>query len=88
MQTMLTREDVNAILCRLAADQVGADAAAVTLDTHLYNDLNFDSLDATEYAMTIEDELEVSVSDEQAGKVKTVRDAAEMVWPLLGGVTS
>ena len=86
MPTTLTREDVSAILCRLAADQAGTDPTKVTLDTHLFNDLNFDSLDATEYAMTIEDELEVSVSDEEAGRVKTVRDAAEIVWPLLGFV--
>jgi len=85
MQTTLTREDMDARLCRLAAEHDGVEPAEVTLDTHLYADLNFDSLDAVEYTMTIEDEFDVSISDEQATEVKTVRQAADLLWPLVEG---
>jgi acyl carrier protein len=86
MPATLTREDMNATVCRLAADQAGVDPATVTLDAHLFSDLNFDSLDAVEFTMSIEDEFDVSIRDEMAGEVKTVRQAADLLWPLLSSV--
>ncbi|MFH1749079.1 MAG: acyl carrier protein [Planctomycetota bacterium] len=66
-------------LCEMAADQVGAERTSVTVDTHLVEDLNFDSLDQVDYAMRIEDEFDVSISDEQAQNVKTVGQAVEVL---------
>ena len=82
MSTTLTREDMEAKLCRLAAEVAGVDPGTVTLDTHLFADLNFDSLDAVDYVMKIEDEYEVDIRAEQAQDVKTVRQAADLLWPL------
>lgn len=77
------RDQVVEVLCRLAADRVGCMQAEVTIDTNLFTDLNFDSLDLVEYAMEIEDEFEVSVSDEQAEGIRTVRNAVDLLLPLL-----
>lgn len=43
--------------------------------THLVNDLNFDSLDMVEAVMQIEDALGISVPDDDAENIKTVGDA-------------
>lgn len=83
MPMTMTREDMNATLCRLAAAQAGVSPAEVTLDAHLFSDLNFDSLDAVEFMMTIEDEFDVTISDDEAAQVKTVRQATELLWPLM-----
>ena len=83
MPTTVDRAEMIARLCRLAAEQAAVDASEVTLDTHLYNDLNYDSLDAVEYAMTIEEEFDVDITDAQAEEVKTVRDALRVLESLV-----
>lgn len=83
MSVTMTREETVDRLRELAAEQVDADVARVTLDTHLFNDLGYDSLDQIEYAMTIEEEFDIDIPDESANDVKTVRDALEALLPLL-----
>ena len=83
MAITLDRAQVIEKLCELAAEQVGAEASQVTLDTHLYNDLNYDSLDLVEFAMTIEEEFEVDIPDERAQRVKTVGQALEALESIM-----
>ena len=66
-------------LCDLAAKQVGVDASTVLPESDFFTDLNFDSLDAMEFVMKVEEEFDVSVSDERAEKVRTPRQAYEML---------
>ena len=66
-------------LCDLAAKQVGVDASTVLPESDFFTDLNFDSLDAMELVMKVEEEFDVSVSDERAEKVRTPRQAYEML---------
>lgn len=83
MPTTISREQVIARLCELAADQVGADPAGVNVETDFFSDLNFDSLDVVDYVMKIEEEFAVDVSDEQGQSLRTIRDALGVLWPLL-----
>ncbi len=83
MPETIDREHVARTLCRLAAEQVGVDASGVTLDTDLFADLNYDSLNAVEYTMQIEEAFDVSVPDERADGVKTPGQAMDMLLPLL-----
>jgi acyl carrier protein len=69
-------------LCTFAAEQVNVDPSTVTPDSHFYNDLNFDSLDLMEYSMRIEEEFDVSVPDEAAEKVRTPRQAYQLLAGL------
>lgn len=82
MQNTMTEEHVIATLCRLAAEQVAANPAEVSLDTDLFADLNFDSLNAVEYVMTIEDEFGVNIPDEIAQGVKTVQQAFDALTTI------
>ena len=83
MPRTVSREEVVETLCRLAADQVGVNAGEVSEKTHLYRDLNFDSLNTVDFVMGIEDGFDVSVPDEAAEKVKTVADGADLLVSLL-----
>jgi acyl carrier protein len=83
MKTMLTREQLVETVCRLAAEQVGADPAKVSLDTDLFNDLNFDSLDAVNFTMEIEEVFEVSIPDEEAERIRTVGQAVDRLVALM-----
>jgi acyl carrier protein len=70
-------------LCALAAEQASIDPSAITPDSDFYTDLNFDSLDAVDYTMKIEDEFNVSIDDEQAQAARTPRQAFDMLRPHL-----
>lgn len=83
MTKLMTPEELLATVCRLAADQAGVEPAAVSLDSHFIQDLNYDSLDQVEFIMTAEDAFQVDIPDEMAEKVRTVRDACEMLTTLL-----
>lgn len=82
MSTTLTREHIIAKLCQLAAEQAAVNADEVTLDTHLQNDLNFDSLDMVEFTMKLEEAFDISVPDESAEHVRTIGDAVTMLGSI------
>ena len=61
-------EKVNAIL----AEQFDVDEDKITADTDLQEDLGADSLDVVDLLMSIEDEFDVEVPDEEIENIKTV----------------
>ena len=61
-------EKVKAIL----AEQFDVDEDKITADTDLQEDLGADSLDVVDLLMSIEDEFEVEVPDDEIENIKTV----------------
>ena len=56
----------------ILAEQLGADAEDITMDTNIMKDLEADSLDVVEIIMAIEDEFEIEIPDEDAEQLQTV----------------
>ena len=83
MTTNPTEAEILERLCALAAQQVDMDASRVTPDSDFLTDLNFDSLDAVEYTMKVEEEFDISITDEQAQTIRTPRQAWETLAPVL-----
>lgn len=75
----MSHDELVRTACRLAAEQVGVDPDTVTPDMDLYNDLGFDSLDAVEYAMTLEDQLNIEIADEDMEGVRNLRQAIALL---------
>ncbi|MBQ3865578.1 MAG: acyl carrier protein [Clostridia bacterium] len=63
----------------IIVEQLGVEADAVTLETHLMKDLEADSLDAVEIIMAIEEEFDIEIPDEEAEKFQTVGDLVHYV---------
>ena len=61
-------EKVKAIL----AEQFDVEEDKITADTDLQEDLGADSLDVVDLLMSIEDEFEVEVPDEEIENIETV----------------
>lgn len=61
-------EKVKAIL----AEQFDVEEDKITAETDLQEDLGADSLDVVDLLMSIEDEFEVEVPDEEIENIKTV----------------
>lgn len=59
------------------AEQFEMDAEAITMDTNLIDDLGADSLDVVELIMSLEDMYGISINDEDAAQLYTVRRIVE-----------
>jgi acyl carrier protein len=64
----LTAERIHEVLWKAAARRAGEDAANLTPETRLLQDLGNDSLDLAELAMELEDELGVPLPDDALEK--------------------
>jgi acyl carrier protein len=60
-------------------EQLGVDSKDVTLEKSFVEDLNADSLDLTELIMTFEEKFGFEISEEDAEKLKTVKDVVEYI---------
>jgi acyl carrier protein len=63
----------------IIVDSLSCEADDVTLEASLTDDLEADSLDAVELIMAVEDEFGIEISDEEAAKMKTVKDIVDYV---------
>jgi len=63
----------------MICEKLEIDASKVTMDSSFRNDLGADSLDTYELVYAIEEELGISIPDEEANEFETVRDAYEFV---------
>ena len=64
------------------ASQFEIDEEQITPDTSLVDDLGADSLDVVELIMSLEDEFGISISDEDAVQLTTVRLIVEYLEKL------
>jgi acyl carrier protein len=59
----------------IIVDQLGVEIGQVKPEASFIDDLGADSLDTVELVMAFEEEFELEIPDEDAGKIKTVGDA-------------
>ena len=64
---------------KILAEQFDADVDVMTVETNIANDLKADSLDVVELLMSIEDEFDVEVPDEEIENIKTIGDLTEYI---------
>jgi acyl carrier protein len=59
----------------IIVEQLGINEAEVTPEASFVEDLGADSLDVVELIMALEEEFDLKITDEEAEKIATVRDA-------------
>ena len=64
---------------KLLAEQLNIDVAKISTESKVIEDLGADSLDVVEMLMTLEDEFNVTVSDEESVNLKTVGDIVNLI---------
>ncbi len=67
---------------QIVAEQLGVDEDQVTEDASFMDDLGADSLDTVELVMALEEEFDIEISDEDAEKIQTVKDAIDYIGKL------
>lgn len=69
--------EAEAKLRKIVAEQLSVDEEDVVPEASFIDDLNADSLDLVELIMTLEEEFDIKISDEDAEKIQTVQDAID-----------
>ena len=64
---------------QIIVEQLGVDEAEVTPTAHFIDDLGADSLDIVELVMALEEEYGMEISDEDAEKIRTVKDVVTYI---------
>lgn len=63
----------------ILSEQLNVKADKIKPESKIVEDLGADSLDVVELLMTMEDDFGISVSDEEAVKLKSVQDIVNML---------
>ena len=66
-------------LKQIIVEQLGVDEAEVTPSASFVDDLGADSLDIVELVMAFEEAFEIEIPDEDAEKIRTVKDATDYI---------
>ena len=74
----MTKEDIFNTVKDITADELDVSAEKITLETHIQNDLNADSLDVFEIMNELEDKFDIELDDDDA-KVETIGDVVDYV---------
>ncbi len=70
-----TETRIKEIVC----EQLGVSAEEVTSESAFIEDLGADSLDIVELVMALEEEYGTEISDEDAEKIRTVKDVIKYI---------
>ena len=80
----MDREKVVAMIRAHLAEELEIDPGLITEATRFREDLDADSLDLYTLVQELEDTYDVKMSDEQAAKILTVRQAVDFVLATVG----
>jgi acyl carrier protein len=64
---------------QIIVEQLGVDEGEVTSSASFVDDLGADSLDTVELVMALEEAFDIEIPDEDAEKIRTVKDAVEYI---------
>ncbi len=66
-------------IIEIISEQLGLDKDDIQLEASFIDDLGADSLDIVEMIMTIEDDFDIEIPDEDAEKIILVQDAVTYI---------
>jgi acyl carrier protein len=64
---------------QIVVEQLGVDEGEVTPSASFVDDLGADSLDTVELVMAFEEAFDIEIPDEDAEKIRTVKDAIDYI---------
>ena len=73
---------IDEMVKKIVAEQLGVDEGDVTITASFVDDLGADSLDLVELIMAMEEKFDVKIEDDEAEKIKTVKDAIDFINKL------
>ena len=75
----LSTEEITQKVKKIIAEQLGKSEDEIQEEASFLNDLGADSLDVVEMIMLLEEEFDTDISDEEAEKIQTVKEAIDYI---------
>ena len=75
----LSTEEITQKVKKIIAEQLGKAEDEIKEEASFLNDLGADSLDVVEMIMLLEEEFDTDISDEEAEKIQTVKEAIDYI---------
>lgn len=69
-------------LQKVISTELQIDIEKVTQDAHLFDDLNFDSLDTVETVIALENEFDIEIADDEIDNVRTIQNILDLINDL------
>lgn len=76
---MADEKDILQRVIQIVSDKLAIPADQITADSTFAEDLGADSLDVVELLMALEDEFGLTIDEEEAENIATVRDAVRYI---------
>jgi acyl carrier protein len=73
----MDRNEMQKKIVDIIANQLGVDKEIVSPEANVVDDLGADSLDVVELVMALEEAFDLEIPDEEAEKIRTVKDIIE-----------
>lgn len=80
---MNNREEILSAVKNIMVELFEIDDEAVTLDARLYDDLDFDSIDAVDMIVRLKEITGKAVKPEEFKSARTIGDVVEVVYKML-----
>ena len=80
---MKNREDILAAIQEIMVDMFEMDPAAITLEARLYEDLDFDSIDAVDMIVRLKQVTGKMVKPEDFKSARSIGDVVEAIYRLM-----
>jgi acyl carrier protein len=80
---MDNREEILIAIKTIMVDMFEIDAGAITLEARLYEDLDFDSIDAVDMIVRVREITGKTVKPEDFKSARTVSDVVDAVYKML-----
>lgn len=80
---MKNRDDILQLIREIMQEMFEIDADEVTLEARLYEDLDFDSIDAVDMIVKLKEMTGKAVKPEDFKSARTVNDVVEAVYKLI-----
>jgi len=79
---MNNREEILTAITEIMVDMFEVDEHAVTLEARLYEDLDFDSIDAVDMIVKLKELTGKAIKPEDFKAARTISDVVEVVYKL------
>lgn len=76
---MITEQEIFEKTKEILVKDFEVDEDAITMDADLFEDLDFDSLDAIDLVVTLDKELDIELKTEEMGNIRTIKDVCNFV---------
>ena len=79
----MTKENIFQKLKEILSHEFEIDAASITPDAKLYEDLELDSIDAVDLLVKMKEFVPGKIEPEQFKKARTVQNVVDILYPLI-----